>query len=163
MRIILGTAAAVVLTLSTVSAGPAATSAEPSAAAAAGLSWKRVDLPHSHQSLRGLDAVDAEPRGSAASAGGVWRTTDGGGTWQDVSPADASGLLPSARMWRPWTALAAPEVRAISARGGRSSRILPHHLTAAPDLGDRRSSTTNPRAFYDCMAFFPGGRLGASR
>jgi hypothetical protein len=88
MRMILGTAAAVVLTLSNVSS---ATSADQSAAAA-GLSWKRVDLPHSHQSLRGLDAVNAKVAWVSGDEGGVWRTTDGGKTWKDVRP-DAEKAL----------------------------------------------------------------------
>ena len=83
MRTFLGTAAAVVLTSSLV---PMASSAGDEPAQAAGLSWKRVDLPHSHQSLRGLDAVSAKVAWVSGDEGGVWRTTDGGKTWKDVRP-----------------------------------------------------------------------------
>ena len=85
MRTFLGTAAAVVLTLSLAPLG-SSVGAAPDDDRAAGLTWKRVDLPHSHQSLRGLDAVDAKTAWVSGDEGGVWRTTDRGKTWQDVRP-----------------------------------------------------------------------------
>src|SRR4051794_25781149 len=90
-RTALGTAAAAVLVLTLVlTLAPAPTLGSPSAppgpSRAGGLTWQRVDLPHSHQSLRGLDAVDARTAWVSGDNGGVWRTTDAGKTWKDVRP-----------------------------------------------------------------------------
>src|SRR4029450_3307671 len=87
-----------------------ATYAESAAAAGAGhhkprgldhggaLSWSETVID-ADQSFRGLDAVDrrtAWVTGGSATEGGpgrVFRTTDGGRTWEDVSPSDTGGLL----------------------------------------------------------------------
>ena len=124
MRTFLGTAAAVVLTSSFV---PMASSAGDEPARAAGLSWKRVDLPHSHQSLRGLDAVGAKVAWVSGDEGGVWRTTDGGKTWKDVRP-DAEKEL------------AFRDVEADSARSPRccpSGRAARAGSTRRPTAGSR--------------------------
>ncbi len=63
-----------------------------------GPSWTE-SVVDADQSFRGLDAVDrrtAWVTGGSATEGGpgrVFRTTDGGRTWQDVSPAGTEGLL----------------------------------------------------------------------
>ena len=91
-RTLLGTTGSlIVAAVLTLALTPTATSAD-EPARAAGLSWKRVDLPHSHQSLRGLDAVDAKVAWVSGDDGGVWRTVDGGTTWKDVRP-DAEKVL----------------------------------------------------------------------
>ena len=54
--------------------------------------WRAADVG-TVQQLRGLDAVDRDVAWVSGSAGGVWRTTDGGASWQDVSPPGADGLL----------------------------------------------------------------------
>jgi photosystem II stability/assembly factor-like uncharacterized protein len=153
MRIILGTAAAVVLTLSFVSSGPAATSAEPSAAAAAGLSWKRVDLPHSHQSLRGLDAVSAKVAWVTGDEGGVWRTTDGGKSWKDVRP-DAEKVLAFRDVEADSSDVA--QVLSIGPRG--QSRI--YKTTDGGKSWDLTFKNAEATAFYDCLAMFPDGVHG---
>jgi photosystem II stability/assembly factor-like uncharacterized protein len=53
--------------------------------------WRSADVG-TVQQLRGLDAVDRDVAWVSGSAGGVWRTTDGGASWQDVSPPGAGGL-----------------------------------------------------------------------
>ena len=59
------------------------------------LSWRETVID-SDQSFRGLDAVDrrtAWVTGGSATEGGqgrVFRTTDGGRTWEDVSPPDTA-------------------------------------------------------------------------
>jgi len=149
MRTVLGTAAAVVLTISMT---PAATSAdEPSRAA--GLAWKRVDLPRSQQSLRGLDAVDAKTAWVSGDEGGVWRTTDGGKTWKDVRP-DAEKDLAFRDVEADSAQVA--QVLAIGPRG--QSRI--YKTTDGGKSWDRTFKNAEPTAFYDCMAMFPDGMHG---
>ena len=115
-------------------------------------SWERVDVGTT-QGLRGLDAVDRDTAWVSGSAGGVWRTTDGGTTWQDVSPPDAAGLL-----LRDVEASDARHAQVLAIGEGDDSRIL------RTDDGGATWETTfvndDPRAFYDCMAFFPGGKRG---
>ena len=53
--------------------------------------WRAADVD-TDQQLRGLDAVDRDVAWVSGSAGGVWRTRDGGASWQDVSPRGADGL-----------------------------------------------------------------------
>ena len=61
-------------------------------------SWKESVID-ADQSFRGLDAVNrrtAWVTGGSATEGGpgrVFRTTDGGRSWKDVSPPDTEGLL----------------------------------------------------------------------
>jgi photosystem II stability/assembly factor-like uncharacterized protein len=87
------------------------------------------------------------------SAGQVLRTTDGGRSWQDVSPPGSAGLL-----FRDVEAQDARRASVLAIGNGDASRI---YTTA--DGG--RSWTLafvndDPAAFYDCMAFFPGHRYG---
>jgi photosystem II stability/assembly factor-like uncharacterized protein len=107
----------------------------------------------SDQQYRGLDAVDKRVAWVGGSAGEVLRTTDGGATWQDVSPPDSAGLL-----FRDVEAESALRASVLSIGTGDASRIY------TTDDGGRswRPSFVNddPDAFYDCMDFFPGGRRG---
>jgi photosystem II stability/assembly factor-like uncharacterized protein len=111
------------------------------------------------QSFRGLDAVDRRTAwvagGSATDGapGRVFRTTDGGRSWDDVSPPGTEGLL----------------FRDVEARGRKVAVVL----AIGPGDASRIYRTTDggatwaaafvnddPAAFYDCMAFYPGGRRG---
>ena len=110
------------------------------------------------QGFRGLDAVDRRTAwvtgGSVTGGvGRVFRTTDGGRTWQDVSPPGTEGLL-----FRDVEARSARVAVILAIGDGEASRIYRTadggaHWTAAFVNDD-------PAAFYDCMAFFPGGRRG---
>lgn len=110
------------------------------------------------QNFRGLAAVskkEAWVTGESLTDGGaatVFRTTDRGRTWDDVSPADAEGL----------------SFRDVEVHGG-----VAHVLAIGPGEASRiyRSTdggaswteafrNTDENAFYDCMAFYPGGRKG---
>jgi photosystem II stability/assembly factor-like uncharacterized protein len=102
---------------------------------------------------RGLDAVDARTVWLAGVGGDVRRTTDGGRTWKDVSPAGAGAL----------------EFRDVEARDARRATVLAIGEGDASRIlrtrdGGRSWETTfvndDPAAFYDCMAFYPGGRRG---
>jgi photosystem II stability/assembly factor-like uncharacterized protein len=111
------------------------------------------------QSFRGLDAVDrrtAWVTGGSATEGApglVFRTTDGGRTWQDVSPPDTEGLL-----FRDVEARSATAAVILAIGEGDASRI--YSTTDGGTHWDAVFVNDDPAAFYDCLAFFPGGRRG---
>ncbi len=111
------------------------------------------------QSFRGLDAVDrrtAWVTGGSATAGGpgrVFRTTDGGRTWADVTPPDTEGLL-----FRDVEARSANTAVILAIGEGDASRI--YRTTDGGETWDAAFVNDDPAAFYDCMAFYPGGRRG---
>ena len=111
------------------------------------------------QSFRGLDAVDrrtAWVTGGSATEGGpgrVFRTTDGGRTWKDVSPAGTEGLL-----FRDVEARSAKKAVILAIGPGDASRI--YRTTDGGATWDAAFVNDDPAAFYDCMAFYPGGRRG---
>jgi photosystem II stability/assembly factor-like uncharacterized protein len=85
--------------------------------------------------------------------GRVYRTTDGGRTWQDVTPPATEGLL-----LRDVEARSAREAVVLAIGPGDASRI--YRTTDGGTTWDTAFVNTDPAAFYDCMAFFPGGRRG---
>lgn len=111
------------------------------------------------QNFRGLEAVskkEAWVTGESLTDGGpasVFRTTDRGETWTDVSPSATEGL--SFRDVEVHGRVA--HVLAIGP--GDASRIY-----RSTDFGASWTEVfRNPAesdAFYDCMAFYPGGRKG---
>jgi photosystem II stability/assembly factor-like uncharacterized protein len=107
----------------------------------------------SDQQYRGLDAVDKRVAWVGGSAGEVLRTTDGGRTWQDVSPPGTAGLL-----FRDVEAQDARRASVMSIGDGDASRIY----TTSDGGRNWRLAFQNddPNAFYDCMDFFAGGRRG---
>ena len=122
------------------------------------VSWSET-VVDPDQSFRGLDAVDrrtAWVTGGSLTDGGpgrVFRTTDGGRTWKDVSPPETGGL----------------EFRDVEARSARGAVILAIGPGDASRIyrtsdGGRTWDTTfvndDPAAFYDCMAFYADGRHG---
>ena len=120
--------------------------------APAGLSWQRVDV-NSEEQFRGLDVVDRRTAWVGGSAGSVFRTTDGGQTWEDVSPRGAEGLL-----FRDVEAQNADHASVLAIGEGDDSRI---YTTTDGGQSWRRAFTNqDPAAFYDCMAFWRTGRHG---
>ena len=110
------------------------------------------------QGFRGLDAVDrrtAWVTGGSASGGPgrVFRTTDGGRTWQDVSPPDTTGLA-----FRDVGARSATEAVILAIGPGEASRI--YRTTDGGASWATAFVNDDPAAFYDCLAFYPGGRKG---
>ena len=110
------------------------------------------------QNFRGLEAVsrkEAWVTGESLTDDGparVFRTTDRGETWVDVSPADSAGL----------------SFRDVEVHGG-----VAHVLAIGPGEASRiyRSTdggaswteafrNTDEKAFYDCMAFYGNGKRG---
>jgi photosystem II stability/assembly factor-like uncharacterized protein len=96
--------------------------------------------------LRGLSVVSSSVVW-ASGAGTVLRTTDGGATWQDVTPPDTADLA-----FRDVEAFGPEEAVILAIGFGEASRV---YRTA--DGGETWSLTflnDDPDAFYDCMAFF---------
>ena len=122
------------------------------------LSWRETVID-ADQSFRGLDAVDrrtAWVTGGSATEGGpgrVFRTTDAGRTWQDVSPPGTEGLL-----FRDVEARSATTAVILAIGEGDASRI--YRTTDGGKSWDAAFVNDDPAAFYDCMAFYPGGRRG---
>ena len=110
------------------------------------------------QNFRGLAAVskrEAWVTGESLTDGGparVFRTTDRGETWTDVSPDDTAGL--SFRDVEVHGRIA--HVLAIGP--GEASRI--YRSTDRGESWTTSFQNDDPDAFYDCMAFYPGGRRG---
>ena len=126
----------------------------PAAAAGADRPPRWVPVPTgSDQQYRGLDGVDKRVAWVGGSAGEVLRTTDGGRTWQDVSPPGSEGLL-----FRDVEAQDARRASVMSIGVGEESRIY----TTTDGGSSWRLAFVNedPDAFYDCMDFFAGGRRG---
>ncbi|MGH3715947.1 MAG: WD40/YVTN/BNR-like repeat-containing protein, partial [Micromonosporaceae bacterium] len=115
------------------------------------LAWEPVPVSTT-QGFRGLAAVDRDTAWVSGSGGGVWRTADGGATWQDVSPAGADGMA----------------FRDIEASGSRASVLAIGEGEASRIYTTDDGGTSwqlafvndDPHAFYDCMDFFPGGLRG---
>jgi photosystem II stability/assembly factor-like uncharacterized protein len=114
--------------------------------------WRHVDV-RTDQQFRGLDAVDARTAWVGGSAGGVWRTTNGGRTWQDVSPPGAKGLL-----FRDVEAQSARVAMVLSIGNGTDSRI--YRTTDGGRTWTKAFVSHRKKAFYDCMAMWPGGKNG---
>ncbi len=112
-----------------------------------------------NQSFRGLDAVSRRTAwisgGSLTDggAGSVWRTTDGGRSWQDVSPAGSTGL-----QYRDVEARSAKRAVVLAIGPGESSRI--YKTTNGGRSWVETFRNTDEAAFYNCMDFYPGGRRG---
>jgi photosystem II stability/assembly factor-like uncharacterized protein len=107
----------------------------------------------STQQHRGLDAVDKRTVWLAGVGGEVLRTSNGGRSWRTVSPPDAGAL-----QFRDVEARDSRRASVLSIGNGSDSRIY--------TTRDGGSSWTtafvndDPAAFYDCMAFYPGGKRG---
>ncbi len=100
------------------------------------------------EQFRGLAPVSRDVAWVSGTHGTVLRTTDGGSTWDDVSP---QGLGTGALQFRDIEAFDARHAVILSIGEGEDSRIL-----VTDDGGASWTETfrnTDPAAFYDCMAF----------
>jgi len=126
----------------------------PASAAAHGKTPRWTPVPTgSDQQHRGLDAVSTRVAWVGGSRGEVLRTTDGGRHWKDVSPPDSEGLA-----FRDVEAQDDRRASVLAIGEGDASRIYTtrdggRHWTLAFVNDD-------PAAFYDCMDFYAGGRVG---
>lgn len=131
--------------------------ADPTSGGAA-LSWRTTTLD-ADQNFRGLDGVDAKTAwvtGESLTDGGsakVFRTTNGGGTWVDVSPPDTENLS-----FRDVEARSASTALVLAIGEGTDSRIYRTDNGGATWREVFRNRIA--KAFYNCMAFYPGGRIG---
>jgi photosystem II stability/assembly factor-like uncharacterized protein len=97
--------------------------------------------------FRGLAAVSADVAWVGGSAGQVLRTTDGGQTWQNVSPPGAGAL-----QFRDVEAFDAHRAVVLAIGPGEDSRVY-----RTSDGGMTWTETfrnPDPNAFYDCLDFF---------
>jgi photosystem II stability/assembly factor-like uncharacterized protein len=102
--------------------------------------------------FRGLDAVSDQVAWVAGETGTILRTTDGGTTWDDVSPTGLD-IVPQFRDIEAWDTNHAV---ALAIGTGDVSRIY-----STEDGGQTWTEAfrnTDPDAFYDCMAFSANGR-----
>lgn len=128
-------------------AGASAAAGASGAAYAEGLSWE-VKPTGSAARFRGLSPVSRNVAWVSGSLGTVLRTTDGGATWDDVSP---QGLGTEELQFRDIEARDADHAVILSIGEDEDSRIL-----VTDDGGATWTETfrnEEPTAFYDCMAF----------
>ena len=111
----------------------------------------RVTPTGTTEEFRGLAAVSASVAWVSGEEGSVLRTTDGGASWVDRSPAAAEGLA-----LRDIEAFDAQRAVALSIGPGEDSRIFRTSNGGRTWVEVFRNS--DEAAFYDCMAFSPNGR-----
>ncbi len=112
-------------------------------------SWQ-VTPTGSSDEFRGLAAVSRRVVWVSGEAGTVLRTTDGGATWQDVSPPAAQG-----EALRDIEATGADHAVVLAIGEGEDSKIY-----STDDGGQTWTEVfqnTLPTAFFDCMAFSNDG------
>ena len=141
----------------------AALLALPLAASSAGASppspgaWD-VEVVDADQGFRGLDAVDRDTAwvtGGSVSGGpgSVYRTTDGGQTWQDVRPPGSEGL-----MFRDVEASDADTAVVLAIGEGEAPRV--YRTTDGGQTWTETFRNQEEAAFYNCIDFAPGGNVG---
>lgn len=151
-RVLSITLALVALAAGTTSSATATTTGSPPGshpAAAGSFAWRTTDTG-SDDEFRGLSVVNASTVWVSGETGTVLRTTDGGTTWQDVSPPAAAGMA-----LRDIEAFSRDRAVALAIGVGEDSRIF-----STRDGGQSWTETfrnPDPDAFYDCMAFAPDG------
>ncbi len=155
MRLLLGTLSLALLTTAAAPLGVAAAEPNPRRSGFDG----RLTVVDPGQSFRGLDAVNkrtAWVSGGSVPAGGVgrvYRTTDGGETWQDVSPPGTEGLS-----LRDVEARDADTAVVLSIGEGAASRIW--RTTDGGATWTETFRNAEPMAFYNCLDFYADGRHG---
>lgn len=104
------------------------------------------------EQFRGLAAVNARVAWVSGEQGSVLRTTDGGHSWADVSPAVAKADGLALRDIEAWDSRHA---EALSIGEGGDSRIF--RTDDGGQTWQQVFTNTDPAAFYDCMAFSSRG------
>src|SRR5258708_32002268 len=107
----------------------------------------KVLTSHTTESLRGVSAVSQKIAWASGTHGTYLRTTDAGRTWQPAQVPGAAMLD-----FRAVVAFSADEAFLMSAGPGDQSRIS--HTSDAGQHWSLQFTTTNPKAFFDSMAFW---------
>src|SRR2546423_3340438 len=110
------------------------------------LTWQLTPTGVTAQ-FRGLSAVNRNVAWAGGSQGTVLRTTDGGTSWQNVSPPGVSDL-----QFRDVEAFDAQNALILAIGPGEASRV--YRTTDGGAQWTETFRNTDPNAFYDCMAFF---------
>lgn len=108
-------------------------------------SWRLLDTG-STSHFRGLSAVSRKIAWVGGYTGTVLRTTDGGATWVNVSPAGAETM-----QFRDITAFDAEHAVAMAAGAATDSRL--YETTDGGASWQLAYQNTDPAAFFDCMSF----------
>lgn len=160
MRILLGTLALVVSTLPFGTPAVAAVSGQgPGQGPGQPEPTWQESVVDADQSFRGIDAVSPDTAwiaGSSLTEGGpgkIFRTTDGGTSWNDVSPPGTEGLG-----FRDVEASSATTASVLAIGPGEDSRIF--RTTDGGETWAETFRNTDEAAFYNCMDFYPGGKRG---
>jgi photosystem II stability/assembly factor-like uncharacterized protein len=107
----------------------------------------RIQISHTTESLRGVSAVSHEVAWASGTHGTYLRTTDAGVTWTPAQVPDAANLD-----FRAVVAFSADEAFLMSSGSGDQSRI--YHTTDGGQHWQLQFTNTNPKGFYDSMAFW---------
>jgi photosystem II stability/assembly factor-like uncharacterized protein len=117
------------------------------AATALALPKPQTHPSNTTESLRGVSAVSKNIAWASGTHGTYLRTTDAGRTWL---PAQVPGA--AALDFRALVAFSADEAFLMSAGPGDQSRI--YHTTDAGQHWQLQFTNTNPKGFFDSMAFW---------
>jgi photosystem II stability/assembly factor-like uncharacterized protein len=101
--------------------------------------------------LRGISAVSDRVAWASGSGGTVLRTSDGGSTWQTLNVPGAEKLD-----FRDIDAVSADVAYVLSIGSGDSSRI--YKTDDAGKTWTLQFTNSDPKAFFDAMAFWDGNR-----
>jgi photosystem II stability/assembly factor-like uncharacterized protein len=102
----------------------------------------RIDVP-----LRGISAVSSKVAWASGAKGTVLRTIDGGATWETLSIAGADSLD-----FRDIQAFDQNTAFVLSIGNGDQSRI--YKTSDGGKIWQRQFTNNDPKAFYDCFAFW---------
>jgi photosystem II stability/assembly factor-like uncharacterized protein len=116
-------------------------------ATAFGQSGPRIQTSHTTESLRGVSAVSRQVAWASGTHGTYLRTSDSGQTWIPAQVPDGGTLD-----FRAVVAFSAEEAFLMSAGPGDQSRI--YHTTDAGQHWKLQFTNTNPKGFFDAMAFW---------
>jgi photosystem II stability/assembly factor-like uncharacterized protein len=108
---------------------------------------QQVQQSHTTESLRGVSALPHRVAWASGTHGTYLRTIDGGATWASAQVPDAASLD-----FRAVVAFSADEAFLMSAGPGDQSRI--YHTTDAGQRWSLQFTNTNPKGFFDSMAFW---------
>jgi photosystem II stability/assembly factor-like uncharacterized protein len=108
---------------------------------------RQTQSANTTENLRGASAVSTQMEWASGTHGTYVRTTDGGRTWTPAQVPNAGQLD-----FRGVVAFSAVEAFLMSAGPGDQSRI--YHTADAGQHWELQLNNTNPKGFFDCMAFW---------